>query len=72
MAIDFGATKAKFPGLAAGAPKVAPKPAADGTGMADRDDETVEGEGGAKAALVDAQTALESALSAVKAAIKNC
>ena len=67
MAIDYSATKAKFPGLASGGPKVK----ADTT-MADDDEETTEGEGGAKEALMQAQTALESALSSVKSALKAC
>lgn len=69
--IDYGTTKSKFPAAFAGSEKPAPdEPEEDDAEMAeDKDD--AEGDTSPRAALAEAQTALESALSAVKAAMKG-
>ncbi len=72
--LDLKSTKAKFPAAFKGK---AEEPDQDdtGTGMADESDDDAYAEGddsSPKAALTSALSALESAKSAVSAALKNC
>ncbi len=69
MAIDYSATKSKFPGLAKGPPKAKPD-AYDEGGAAASDDEPAEGDS-ADSVLAQCEEQLSSCLAAVKAARKG-